>query len=137
MVSHELAPYLALLCNFPMADTSEIPSPTLDIENSTLKWSHSFQPNLPQDFVLIQNTATILYTVYMTDKDNINTTLLSNTTSNSIDISDIIENCTGKNFNVKALISNNQLHSETSSSIIIFSGKYNYYQEAIYHCLLL
>ena len=119
-----------------MADISEIPPPTLDIEKSTLKWSHSFQPNLTQDFVLIQNTTTIQYTVYMTDKDNINTTLLSNTTSNSIDISDIIENCTGKNFNVKALISNNQLHSETSSSIIIFSGKYNYYLEAIYHCLL-
>ena len=137
MVSHKVPSYSYTYKKyFSMADTSEIPSPTLDIENSTLKWSHSFQPNLPQDFVLIQNTTTILYTVYMTDKDNISTTLLSNTTSNSIDISDIIENCTGKNFNVKVLISNNQLHSETSSSIIILSGKYNYYLEAIYHCLL-
>ena len=85
-----------------------------------------FQPSdLPSDFVLIPSLP-LSYTVYVTDRDNVDSVPQPLTAdTNSLDISQVLDSCTDREFSVKALI-NGQLESPNSSSFNIsdFSGKH-------------
>ena len=89
-----------------------------------------FQPSdLPSDFVLIPSlplSYTVYVTDYVTDRDNVDSVPQPLTAdTNSLDISQVLDSCTDREFSVKALI-NGQLESPNSSSFNIsdFSGKH-------------
>ena len=82
-----------------------------------------FQPSdLPSDFVLIPSLD-LSYTVYVTDRDNVDSVPQPLTAdTNSLDISQVLDSCTDREFSVQARI-NGQLES-SSFNISDFNGKY-------------
>ena len=102
----------------------EIPPPTdpsLDVENETLEWSHVFQPLLPSGFELTTELD-ISYTVYVTDRDSVDSVVSLTTPTTYLNSSDILDSCTRQEFTVQAVI-NGQFNSSLSQPFSNFSGK--------------
>ena len=80
-----------------------------------------FQPLLPPGFELTTELD-ISYTVYVTDRDTVDSALSLTTPTTYLNISDILDSCTRQEFTVQAVI-NGEFNSSLSQPFSNFSGK--------------
>ena len=80
-----------------------------------------FQPLLPSGFELTTELD-ISYTVYVTDRDTVDSAVSLTTPTTYLNISDRLDSCTRQEFTVQAVI-NGRFNSSLSQPFSNFSGK--------------